>query len=176
MTRSSLRLLPLVAAALLACGPPTHAGAADAGKDEDAGPEFVARQGDFAGFPDWPAFDGGSENFDSLDGGNRRIYMNRAPPPGSTAFPEGTIFVKTTEGDATFAMAKRGGKFNPTAFNWEWFELTTSDPAAPLIKWRGKGPDSTPGYGETPPTGCTGCHLTAFRNDFVAGPVHLSDF
>ena len=161
-------------ALLAACGAP-HEASSDGGHGlEDAGPEFVAVQGDFAGFQEWESFDGGADNLDSLDGGVRTIYLNHRPPAGAEAFPLGTILVKTTEGAETFAMVKRGGRYNPASFNWEWFELTLTDGGPPLVIWRGKGPDSTPGYGTTPPTGCTGCHMEAFKNDFVAGPVRLS--
>lgn len=169
-------LLLVFCSLLAACGVP-HEEPADGGhRLADAGLEFVAVQGDFAGFQDWESFDGGLSPADGLDGGYRRIFLNHRPPSGSSFWPDGTIFVKTTEGAETFAMVKRGGRYNPSSFNWEWVELTESSSGTPLIKWRGKGPDSTPGYGTEAPTGCTGCHMYSFHNDFVAGPVSLTQF
>ena len=140
--------------------------------EPDAGePTFVANQGDFYGFTSWTSYDGGTSADDSLDGGQRTLYLNRPPPPGASVFPVGTIFVKTTAGADTFAMAKRGGGFNPALDDWEWFQLAPAADGDVQIIWRGLGPTGTFVYANMPPTGCTDCHLLAYTNDFVAGPA-----
>jgi len=171
-----LSLCLVATAGLIGCGGEHESG--DAGESRDAGPAFIAVEGDFAGFTSWQSFDGGLNAADSLDGGLRTIYLNHAPPTGSTSFPLGTILVKTTVGDATFAMAKRGADFNPIIDDWEWFQLTTSATGTVQILWRGLGPSGMLGYGLASPTGCTDCHLQlGWKNDSVAGTaVSLSAF
>jgi hypothetical protein len=138
---------------------------------------FVADQGSFTGFTAWQSFDGGAAADDTLDGGQRTLYLNRAPPRGSLVFPVGTIIVKTTEGAQTFAMVKRGGGFNPQLDGWEWFELSPGTGNTYEIVWRGVGPSGTFVYANMPPTGCNDCHLLSYRNDFVAGnALQLSGF
>lgn len=145
----------------------------DAGKS-DAGPPFVATQGDFTGFTSWESFDGGTNARDTLDGGQRTIYLNHRPPHGSEAFPLGTIIVKTTDGAQTFAMAKRGGGFNPVAGDWEWFELSPSPDGTAQIIWRGTGPPSAQTYGDTTAIACDVCHYQeGYQNDDVAGGALL---
>lgn len=164
----------LAAATLsMACAAP--AGSSDA---LDAGPTFVATEVDFQGFPNWESFDGGTSDADMLDGGQRTLYLNKRPPHDSLVFPLGTIIVKTTEGAQTFAMAKRGGGFNPIIDDWEWFEIAQNKDGTVQIIWRGQGPPSALGYGTAPPTGCTACHLMeGYLNDYVAGAsLQLSSF
>jgi hypothetical protein len=110
------------------------------------------------------------------------VYLNQAPPHGSTEFPVGTIIVKDLgpgPGTAatTFAMVKRGGGFNEQgATNWEWFELQNNADASVTILWRGAEPPAGQAYsGE--PTACNTCHGTAKSNDFVQSqPLQLSNF
>ena len=161
--RGRLPLLAL-AAMLPACGAHSSRGS----PDEDAGPSFVATLGDFAGFPAWESFDGGTNAGDMLDGGIRTIYLNKPRPLDSRIFPLGTILVKTTQGAQTFAMAKRGGGFNPLVDDWEWFEIAPNADGSIRIVWRGQGPPSTFVYGNTVATGCNGCHFDYLQNDFVA--------
>jgi hypothetical protein len=160
---------------LAACG---QGGGGRTVTDGDAGPQaqFVALQGDFACYRTWESADGGTMAIDGLAialPAQRTIYANFLPPAGSTAFPEGTILVKETAGAQTFAMAKRGGGFNPSVDDWEWFELTvapTSPPTAckPVINWRGTAPPVGTVYGGQF-TQCSGCHAMAADNDNVAG-------
>jgi hypothetical protein len=162
-----------VALAVLACGkPPTPQ------ETEDAGPPaFIASQGDFTGFTEWQSFDGGTDAADTLDGGLRTLYLNHPPPHGALEFPVGTIIVKTTAGAQTFAMAKRGGGFNPQLDSWEWFELSPGTGNTYEIVWRGTGPSGTFVYSGMPATGCNDCHLLSYQNDFVAGAgLQLSQF
>lgn len=161
------------AAVALGCGGRHEPGS---GEQRDAGePSFVATQADFACYRDWTAFDGGTDAFDGLGlpDAQRTIYINKLPPPGSAAFPVGTIIVKDVANAQTFAMAKRGDGFNPPVDDWEWFELITAatDPptaCAPLINWRGTAPPSGMVYGGQF-TQCNGCHEVASGNDYVAG-------
>lgn len=144
----------------------------------DAGPSFVATQGSFAHFTSWESFDGGTTADDSLNlVGQRILYLNQRPPHGSTQFPIGTIIVKTTQGGATFAMARRGGGFNPQGLGWEWFQLATGADGTPTILWRGDGTSGMLAYGTTSATGCNDCHFEAIDNDYVQGDsILLSNF
>jgi hypothetical protein len=172
----ALQTAPLLVALLAAgCGGPKEPD--DAGPVDAGPPAFVATQGDFAGFTTWEAFDGGSQAGDSLDGGQRVLYLNKPPPHGSLSFPVGTIVVKTTAGAQTFAMAKRGGGFNPELDGWEWFEIAAGSGDTIQIVWRGTGPSGMFAYANMPATGCTDCHILSWQNDFVAGQgLQLSTF
>ncbi len=114
--------------------------------------------------------------------GTLTVYWKQAPPSGSTSFPEGTLIVKETDGgDVTtrqvFAMAKRGGDFNPSgAVDWEWFELQNIDDTYVRIIWRGDGPPANEVYGGNPAT-CNVCHDIARANDYVwSSALDLSNF
>ena len=149
---------------------------------------FEAQSSDFAAFRSWPSHSidapppDGSPHTTDL----RTVFLNQAPPHGSTTFPVGTILVKTihetaTAGDLsldqTFAMAKRGGNYNSGgATGWEWFELDiTTDP--PGIVWRGQQPPVGIVYSTVSAVDCNGCHAGARANDFVQDPgFQLSDF
>jgi hypothetical protein len=171
-----LLIIVLLAAAGGACG--GHPPGPEQPPPPDAGPSFIADQADFDNFTTWLAFDGGSQAdaLDSLDGGQRVIYLNQAPPPGSLHFPLGTVIVKTTEGATTFAMVKRGGGFNADLPGWEFFGLAPSLNGRSIILWRGVGTVGTLAYGSMPATGCDACHLGAYQNDFVWGGPQLSVF
>lgn len=172
MSCSTQACLLLCVLGTLACGGKEAPPAPDAGE-----PSFVADQGDFTDFTAWESFDGGSQADDTLDGGQRTIYLNHAPPHGSLEFPIGTIIVKTTAGAQTFAMAKRGGGFNPQLDGWEWFEIQPGTGDTYDIVWRGTGPTGTFVYANMPPTGCTDCHIQFYKNDFVGGEgLQLSNF
>jgi len=163
-------LCVLLGACASHAGPPTH----------DAGPSFIAADGDFEGFTAWESFDGGTEPADSLPGiAQRTLYLNHRPPHGATEYPLGTIIVKTTDGQQTFAMAKRGGGFNSDgALNWEWFELATATTGSVEIVWRGPAAPASVPYGRPGSVTCNQCHFDdAFYKDFVAGTaVELSSF
>jgi hypothetical protein len=164
----------VAALTLAACGSPPP---------DDTG-QFVPLQKDFADFRSWTKFDLGlglapvQVDGGAADGGvhvavPRIIYLNMVPPPGSTAFPVGTILVKTTgEGTATpgdtFAMAKRGGSYNMRgAPGWEWFELTDATDGTPLILWRGIVPPAGEGYAGISGGVCNECHAAFAGNDYV---------
>jgi hypothetical protein len=150
--------------------------------------QFVAQSSDFAGFRSWPSHSiegpppDGSPHTTDL----RTVYLNEAPPHGATAFPVGTIIVKTihdsvTVGDLsldqTFAMAKRGGNYNTGgATGWEWFELDVTV-APPGIIWRGQQPPAGIVYSTLGAVDCNGCHAVAAANDYVRDPdIQLADF
>jgi hypothetical protein len=140
---------------------------------------FVAMQVDFARYASWESFpvDTGDTGHPE---GDRIVYVNARPEDGATAFPVGTILVKTiawSGGLDVHAMVKRGGGFNPDgATGWEWFELVPADDGTPVIKWRGAEPPSGEIYQSLPGstdsgdavTGdCNVCHAAAIANDFV---------
>jgi hypothetical protein len=141
---------------------------------------FIALQSDFADFEAWDA-----RSVDTGDtghaAGDRVVYLNQPPPAGATAFPIGTVLVKTiatATGEDIHAMAKRAADFNPDgAAGWEWFELVRATDGTPVIKWRGDVPPDGEAYGALPgsegDTGdsvtgdCNVCHGAASANDFV---------
>jgi len=167
------RCVGLVVWALAGCGegppvpPRTDAGA-------QVIPHFTAVNADFDDYRRWPSF--------ALDGGGqypRIIYIKARPPPGSTAFPVGTLIVKelldplAPGGLGVDAMAKRGGDDNPGAPGWEFLELTPVDGGA-VIVWRGTGVSVPVGAYVGGGTSCVGCHAVARDNDFVqSGPLQL---
>jgi hypothetical protein len=165
MTRASVASVASLAflaslASLASCG-----GASDASDSPPPLTTKIAFAADFAGYHGWTSFACGigSLGNDHLQG-PRRVYLNRLPPPGATAFPIGTIFVKES-GDGppetrhVFASVKRGGGFNATgAVNWEWFELANGPDDRPRIVWRGFGPSNGDAYGGDATGGCNGCH------------------
>ncbi|HVZ87525.1 MAG TPA: hypothetical protein VHG72_11190 [Polyangia bacterium] len=164
---------------------------------------FVATVADFDGFHDWmnwpampastlPPIDGG----DGVDAGPTgggdagsvhptplTVYINQPPPHGSTSFPVGTVVVKETSAGALtsrtiFAMAKRGGDFNPAgAVNWEWFELSNNADGTVNINWRGVEPSGSMDPYASNPNVCNECHLKAAANDDVwSSALQLSNF
>ena len=174
--RSPISLMLLSAVALsAACGGASQSSAPDAGAAV-----FVAVQGDFAGYRQWTAFDGGQSANDGIviEPAQRTIYMNKLPPHDSTDYPVGTIIVKDTENANTFAMAKRGGDFNSAgAVDWEFFELVTDSSNNTSINWRGTAPPVGETYGNTTSTSCNGCHTGFKTADYVGGgAISLSQF
>lgn len=203
--RSSLSLaiaLGLAAAAAF--------GAAGCGKEPAASDQFLAFAANFNGFRDWPlswpatpspdlppvpggdgvdagAADAGVGDGGAADGGVHHlpltVYLNQAPPHGSTTFPLGTIIVKeTNEADVTqrqvFAMVKRGADFNATgAVNWEWFDLKNLSDGTEFVQWHGYGPvGSADTYGGNPHI-CNDCHAIAVSHDYVwSSALDLSNF
>ena len=139
---------------------------------------FIAVTNDFDGFHTWPsiALDDDLAPGDSHINGPRHVYYNHAPPPGSTAFPVGTILVKETDpgpatGRTVFASVKRGGGYDPTGdVNWEWFSLQNLPNGTENILWRGPGPASGGVYGNGALGGCNICHGVAKATDYVFTP------
>jgi hypothetical protein len=174
--------------ALLATGCGHHPGATndpDGGDTTDSGmqEDFVALVGDFEGWPQWEHYDLGYEPPDVVHlGGDRTVFLNKKPPHGATAFPNGTIIVKQVIPDdggtpQVFGMSKRGDDFNiHGAIGWEWLELAyDTDP--PVIVWRGVSPPSNTGYGTIPNGACNHCHTGGVSNDYVMDqPLTLTNF
>lgn len=146
----------------VACGPGGEAPDAGAGS-------FIAFSQDFEGFTTWASSTLPDAGPDVHTAGPRTVYLNARPPPGSTAFPKGTIIVKKMPFN-TFAMVKRGGGYNASgALEWEWFELVESQGSV-AIKWRGLGPPAGEMYGKSGQT-CNQCHAGGAANDFVLTPA-----
>ena len=144
------------------------------------GDVFIAFAPDFADFKTWTAFDLGDDQTDGLPAvGHRTAYLNKLPPTGSSAFPVGTVIVKTigeetTTPGQTFAMAKRGGGYNALGtIGWEWFELKPDTTGKPAIAWRGIAPPSGETYAGVMGGSCNDCHAKATDNDYVPS-VELS--
>jgi hypothetical protein len=111
---------------------------------------------------------------DGLHGlGPLRVYWNKTPAPGSTAFADGTLIAKSSqEADPTkrtiFAMAKVGGGYNPGgATNWEWYSLQENADCTVTTLWSAPAPPSTESYAGQPVGDCNGCHMLVQDNDFV---------
>jgi hypothetical protein len=149
---------------------------------------FIALDSDFATFESWPSVMLGSEPLPGHPPGPRFGYLNRKAPKGAKQYPVGTVIVKAIEppgaldtGWEIFAMAKRGGNFNPEgALNWEFFRLKIVD-GAPHIVTRGltaADPDDG-GLGYFDQLGndfvdmCNGCHGTkaSVATDHVLSPL-----
>jgi hypothetical protein len=195
--------LGLTGLALLGCGGVTPSAS-------DAGPSdfFIARQIDFKNFRQWNKYkvyaavdagepvDAGAGDAGPTDpnvvgahaAGDRYAYINKLPPPGSAAFPTGTIILKVTEGPdgkelpRLHAMVKRNGGFNADgAVGWEWMELVLGPDQPPVILWRDTHPPTEDGYQDPMGGGLTGdcnaCHAVAKDNDYVQGAtLRLSAF
>ncbi len=146
----------------------------------EGGVPFIAMASDFNGFHSWTSFYLTSDLApgDNHINGPRHIFINHVPPPGSTAFPVGTIIVKETDtppGPVTsrtvFASVKRGGDFDPTGdVDWEWFALQNLPDGTEGILWRGPGPTSGGVYGNGQLGGCNTCHGVAKKTDYVLTP------
>ena len=143
---------------------------------------FIALERDFQGFETWtkvnlterPAL--GSAHA----AGDAHEYINQMPSAGASAFPVGTILVKTMKSERqpagagaaratdVFAMVKRGAGYNAKGTpDWEWFELRPRADKTLGIVWRGVNPPDGEGYGRDVSGGCNGCHQQAAKNDYV---------
>ncbi|MBX7112698.1 MAG: hypothetical protein K1X64_00085 [Myxococcaceae bacterium] len=149
--------------------------------DSVPGELFIALPRDFASYSSWQSFavNAPSAPADSHTAGERTIYLNHAPPKGSSEYPVGTIVVKVMkEENQTFAMVKRGGGYNSRgATGWEWFELAAATDGTPAIVWRGITPPAGERYHGVAGGACNDCHQGARSNDFVQSePLQLSRF
>jgi hypothetical protein len=159
----------LFSSLLAACAP-----AETSTTPDPIGDTFLAVGSSFTGFRTWEKFPiAAGPNGTIHTAGARTEYLNRAPPPGSTSFPVGTIIVKESDDEPLvsrqiFARVKRGGGYNAKgAVGWEWFELENVDEQRVTLIWRGVGPPVGEVYGGDPDGGCNGCHGVAKDNDFV---------
>ncbi len=162
--------------ALAACG----------GGDGSSDRVFIALQQDFADYASWQKFYFGHEPLEGHPTGPRYGFVKQTLRPGELKYPIGDIIVKVIEVSAEpsswdlFAMAKRGGNFNPTgAKNWEFFSLSLATSGVPVIVARGidaSDPANSLGHGYAGATGnfirCNGCHgdPTMAKNDYILNP------
>jgi hypothetical protein len=136
---------------------------------------FIAFESDFTNFESWQCVDSAPHMKRAKNHGSGKTheYLNQAPSKGTKEFPPGTIFVKTMEdgvnGNKIFAMAKRGGGYNPDgATEWEWFELSRRRDGSFAIVWRGVDAPGDHAYAaDLKGAGCNSCHRGALRYDFV---------
>ena len=132
--------------------------------------EKIAEAIDFDNFREWPLIDeredrnpllGGAHGV-TVDGSVRRVYQKQIYANPTSEYPIGTILVKeVTSGDDVLevtGMVKRGGDFNSSGNDWEWFiiddatgEVALDDSGNPR-----RGADLNNG-------GCVGCHAGATR-------------
>lgn len=181
MRRAAIQRLALAAAALALAA---TAGCGGAGSGET----FIALQSDFAGYDGWPSVALGDAPLAGHPPGPRFGYLNHRAKKGATEYPIGTIVVKTIEPSSSqatwevFAMAKRGGNFNPGgARDWEFFRLKILN-GVPHIVTRGENAfdpdvDGGGGYGTDLPgqfaSVCNGCHGTPSSDatDHILSPL-----
>ena len=161
-------------------------GSGDAASGEEIEPgTFLAFETSFRGFRGWEAFAAGTggevPNSPHL-AGQRTAYLNQRPPPGSTAFPVGTIIVKEVVNDDPtkndiVARVKRGGTYNSRGANgWEWFELRSSTETTSTILWRGVGPPSGESYLGNVEGGCNACHIGGDDVSILLPTLRLTSF
>lgn len=119
--------------------------------------EFAATDASFANYDTWTVvaeLDKASspEGLAHTDK-PRTIWINdpSADRSENNQYPQGTIIVKKIEGGTVYAMAKRGGSFNPEHQGWEWFTLQLDG----KIK-------SKPAL-----SSCNSCHALAVNLDYV---------
>ena len=129
--------------------------------------EYIATDADFANYTSWTLVaenNGPDPALGAAHGGNdstvkRFIYVKDNASRGDDGqYPLGTLVVKDTKDKNgnlmnTTAMAKRGGSFNPSAHDWEWFFLKGG-------KIDQRGANLLDGA-------CVGCHSQAKTKDYV---------
>jgi hypothetical protein len=136
-------------------------------EQSSSGPVFIALDRDFASFRNWETVDFGDENIEGHPAGHAYGYLNHRTT--ASTYPVGTLIVKAFQPSwDLFAMAKRGGNFNPKgAVNWEFFRLKLLNDT-PVIVSRGifaydPDGDGGVGYGATGTvldSLCNSCHGT----------------
>lgn len=180
MMLRSLSASALIAATLASCGP----GDGSAGGCAPGSSCCVAFTADFQSYASWESVSVGSTMQGTHAAGLHNVYLNRRPPPGSTTFPVGTIFVKvvqvTSAGDVDlFAMVKRGcGSFNAANDGWEFFRLLRDAQGRVVLPSGGRGAENATlqgtGYSDDPSLSgvtCVNCHgASAQSTDHILGP------
>lgn len=169
--RSFICLL-LVAVAGAGCG---------SGSDPSTQAEIVAQQGDFAEFRTWKTLYLGDRALPGHPPGPRYGYVKPPGACGATGYPVGSILVKAVQPPdqpvQLFAMAKRGGSYNPSgAKGWEFFVLRLDQNDAPVILGRGidpANPDNPDAGGYFAGLTCNVCHAIsgAEKTDHVLSPM-----
>jgi hypothetical protein len=179
MSRRIVAILGVMGA--LALGPGCSEGGAGGGGDT-----YVPLPGDFIPFRGWTRIFLGDGPLEGHPAGPRYGYVKTKP--GATEYPIGAIIVKTVENGEpqqwdVFAMAKRGGNYNPGgATNWEFFTLLMNGDNVPIVVNAGTNPsdpdrDAGIGHGYSDPSGsgvtCNRCHGVAGteRSDHILSPL-----
>jgi hypothetical protein len=134
--------------------------------------EFIAANADFANYQSWsqpvaplkgkdPAGLIGDAHGADDENITRHIFVNdaNAARDGNGNFPVGTRIVKElrmADGSVAMvtAMAKRGGDFNSSHKNWEWFMLSAD---GKIVDRGGNLMDNM----------CNGCHAKNASKDYV---------
>jgi hypothetical protein len=156
------------------------AGALSCGPASSSPNTFVPLQRDFAGYTSWTRVDLGDAPLAGHPAGPRAAYVNHPLPPGAREYPVGTIIVKeihTTDWPYTldlFAMAKRGGDYDPNgAVGWEFFKLLVDSSGTPVIQARGINPSGNDPYTVSGTGGCNGCHAApgTDETDHILSPM-----
>jgi hypothetical protein len=149
---------------------------------------FIANNSDFANYSDWMTFEQDVTDDHGGLAGKTTVYLNKLPPSGATAYPIGTIIVKTMQASdsdtfSIHAMAKRGNGFNPSGTRgWEFFELALNKKTSlPYYLWRGEDPPSGEQYqailskNAVSPSmteqKCNGCHALPSFTDGTFGEL-----
>lgn len=142
----------------------TKAPASSSAADEPEDEEFVAEADDFVNLADMTPVRGFF--VDNRLGMLEETLAVANSPEGGT-YPVGTIIQLIPQE----AMVKRGGGFDPTANDWEFFELDTSAEGT-VIHQRGKAEiENRFGSGS-----CSSCHALAGDTfDFVCEDTHGCD-
>jgi hypothetical protein len=142
-------------------------------------PVFIALDRDFAPFRTWEQVDFGDDSIPGHPQGQSYGYISHRTK--NRSYPVGTMIVKAfVPSWALFAMAKRGGNFNPEgALDWEFFRLELVNDT-PVIVSRGifaydPNDDGGVGYnaaGNVLNSLCNGCHGTpaSAATDHVLSP------
>lgn len=161
--------------ALAACGGSGGGGSTSTGSTGGTGgtggtTEFIASAQDVAKYSTWSPVDYsiggtnsalGSAHMGTDQSFSRRIFRSVSAVPSASGYPVGSLIVKETftwqngvktfpASGGVFAMAKRGGTFNPQGGGWEWLALSND---GTQIMARG-GADMMSGM-------CNACHTSA---------------
>ena len=182
MTLRWSALAPLFALASLSCS-----SSSSAPTSNEIGALTPIQASAFNGFCNWSSAEAtaAGDASDGLHGiGPLRVYWSQAPAHGSTAFPQGTLILKSTEeADPTkriiFAMAKVGGNYNATGGvpNWEWYSLQADANCNVTELWDGPVAPAGETYSGQTVGDCDGCHTLAKANDYVWDEaLQLSNF
>jgi hypothetical protein len=147
---------------------------------------YIALNSAFAGYRNWPSRYVGNAPLAGHPAGDRTVFINHLPPPGSATYPVGTVIVKEIADHSLpgtpyvelFAMVKRGCDYNMEgARGWEYFHLTLDTYGNPVIRARGIDPSSGDIYETMGGTGCNSCHAAPGREgaDYVFTPFLAGD-
>jgi hypothetical protein len=163
VTRATLLFGALAALAGCHGSPPATPG------DGGGADVFVAQADDFAEFRSWRSVALGAQPNSADPPGPRVAFVSDAPDAAAHRYPLGTRIVKAIEnapdpsGWDLFAMAKRGGDFDPSGTHgWEFFLLRLDAGGGIAILSRGtvldNPSDAGAAYGSAGAIFCSGCH------------------